>query len=167
MEPGRPLPGFLSDREDPHESEQVWLLNRKEEKPSGSAICRAESAEYAWSPDSKRLALIASDPNPDYRGNGSDTSTRRTPPIVINRFQFKEDETGYLGKQREHLYVLDLASRKATLLMPGSYNEMAPSWSPDGKRIAFVSKRQAGLRPHQQLGHLCGRRDSGRAPLPS
>ncbi|MFL5491361.1 MAG: prolyl oligopeptidase family serine peptidase [Gemmatimonadales bacterium] len=134
---------FLSDREDPHEVQQVWLLNREGGEAERITNLPGGVSQYAWSPDSKRLALIASDPDPDTVATGSDTSTRRTPPIVINRFQFKEDETGYLGKQRDHLYVLDLASRKATLLMPGSYNELAPSWSPDGQRVAFASKRQA------------------------
>ena len=90
---------FLSDREDPHEVQQVWLLNREGGEAERITNLPGGVSQYAWSPDSKRLALIASDPNPDTVATGSDTSTRRTPPIVINRFQFKEDETGYLGKR--------------------------------------------------------------------
>jgi Tol biopolymer transport system component len=94
-------------------------------------------SEYAWSPDGKRLALIAGDPDPDSTATSSDTSRRTTPrPIVIDRFQFKLDETGYLDTRRDHLYVFDLATRKAEILTPGEYNEQAPSWSPDGRTIA-------------------------------
>src|SRR5262249_17514609 len=64
-------------------------------------------------------------------------------PIVIDRFQFKQDVTGYLGKLRNHLYLLDLATRKVDPLTSGDYDEGAPAFSPDGKTIAFVSKSGA------------------------
>src|SRR2546422_8376599 len=57
-------------------------------------------------------------------------------------FQFKQDESGYLGKQRRHLYVLDVESGKTTMLTSGDYDELLPAWAPDGKSLAFVSKRR-------------------------
>lgn len=54
----------------------------------------------------------------------------------MNRFQFKEDETGYLDQRRDHLYLFDPSSQKAEILTPGEYNETAPSWSPDSRSIA-------------------------------
>jgi dipeptidyl aminopeptidase/acylaminoacyl peptidase len=134
---------FLSDRDDPHEAQQVWLLNREGGEPERVTDLPGGVSQYSWAPDGKRLALIAGDPGPDSAATGSDSASHRPSPIVIDRFQFKEDETGYLGKQRDHLYVFDLATRKAELLTPGDYNEVAPSWSPDGRQIAFVSKRRA------------------------
>jgi hypothetical protein len=41
---------------------------------------------------------------------------KTTPPIVIDRYYFKEDETGYLGPLRHQLYVFDAGTRKAELL---------------------------------------------------
>ncbi|MBD2435182.1 S9 family peptidase [Nostoc sp. FACHB-110] len=60
---------------------------------------------------------------------------------MIDQFHFQEDGVGFIDKSREHLYVLDLATRKADILTPGSFNEYLPAWSPDSKNIAFVSKR--------------------------
>ncbi len=133
---------FLSSREDAREVDQVWLLNRTGGEAEKVTDLPGGVSDYAWSPDSKRLALIAPDPDPDSATVTPDTSQRTHPPIVIDRFQFKADETGYLGRRRDHLYLFDLAARKALLLTPGEYNEEAPAWSPDGKSIAFVSKRR-------------------------
>ena len=132
---------FLSSREDAREVDQVWLLNRTGGEAERVTDLPGGVSDYAWSPDSKRLALIASDPDPDSATVTPDTTHRTHPPIVIDRFQFKADEKGYLDRRRDHLYLFDLAARKAALLTPGEYNEEAPAWSPDGKSIAFVSKR--------------------------
>ncbi|HEV8178256.1 MAG TPA: S9 family peptidase [Gemmatimonadales bacterium] len=134
---------FLSDRDDPREVDQVWLLNRSGGEAERITDLPGGVSDYAWSPDSKRLALIVSDPDPDSTGSSADTTRKATPPpIVVNRFQFKEDETEYLDSRRDHLYLFDLAHRKAEILTPGEYNEMWPSWSPDSRSIAFVSKRR-------------------------
>ena len=134
---------FLSDRDDVREVDQLWLLDRSGGEAERITDLPGGVSEYAWSPDSKRLALIVSDPDPDSTASSPDTTLKTTPrPIVLNRFQFKEDETGYLDSRRDHLYLFDLASRKAEVLTPGVYNEVWPSWSPDGRSLAFVSKRR-------------------------
>jgi dipeptidyl aminopeptidase/acylaminoacyl peptidase len=93
---------------------------------------------------------VVEDPDPEAEETGKEEEgkkkKKKTPkPIVIDRYQFKEDRTGYLGARRSHLYVLELESRKAWILTPGRANEALPSWSPDGTRIAFVSKRQPDI----------------------
>ncbi|MEP6551325.1 MAG: DPP IV N-terminal domain-containing protein, partial [Gemmatimonadales bacterium] len=134
---------FLSDRDDAREVDQVWLLDRSGGEAERITDLPGGVSDYAWSPDSKGLALIVSDPDPDSTASSRDTTHKNTPrPIVLNRFQFKKDETGYLDDRRDHLYLFDLSTRKADILTPGEYNETAPSWSPDSRSIAFVSKRR-------------------------
>jgi dipeptidyl aminopeptidase/acylaminoacyl peptidase len=139
---GRHL-AFLSSRGYEAETKQLWVMDRAGGEAERVTDLRGGVNDYAWAPAGGRLALVASDPDPDDPGPGADKAKKKAPsPIVIDRFQFKEDETGYLGKQRDRLYLLDLATRKAEILTAGDYNELLPAWSPDGASIAFVSKRR-------------------------
>jgi len=132
---------FLSNRDDPREVDQLWLFDRAGGEPERVTDLPGGVSDLAWSPDGRRLALVVSDPDPDWRPPG-DSSGKAPKPIAIDRFQFKEDETGWLRELHDHLYLLDLGTRTTTLLVPGAYDEAMPSWSPDGRSIAFVSRRR-------------------------
>lgn len=131
---------FLSGREDAHESDQLWLLDRAGGEAERLTSFAGGVSDYAWAPDGARLVLVVQDPEPD---TAAADSTRRPRPIVVDRFQFKQDEEGYLEHRRQHLYLFDLARRHGELLTPGDHDELLPSFSPDGTTIAFVSKRDA------------------------
>jgi dipeptidyl aminopeptidase/acylaminoacyl peptidase len=133
---------FLSARDDPREVDQLWLLDRTGGEAERLTDLPGGVSDFAWSPDGTRLALIVSDPDPDQRRPGQDTTKKRPRPIVVDRFRFKEDGVGYIGEEREHLHVLTLAGRKTELITPGPYDEQAPAWSPDGRSIAFLSRRR-------------------------
>src|SRR5205809_6257220 len=123
---------FLSSRDEEHT--QLWLLDRQGGEGRKATTLPSDVDDYGWTPDGKRIALVVED---------ADTAKPKTPPpVVIDRFQFKQDEGGYLGKQRRHLYVLDVESGKSTMLTSGDYDELLPAWSPDGKSLVFVSKRR-------------------------
>jgi dipeptidyl aminopeptidase/acylaminoacyl peptidase len=130
---------FITARGGDEEPEQVWLLDRTGGEASPLTGFNGDVLDYAWSPDGQKLALIVADEDPNKKKKGEEDKT--PPSIVIDRYYFKEDETGYLGARRQHLYVFDVASRKADNLTPDKYDEGWPSWSPDGRQIAFFSKR--------------------------
>jgi dipeptidyl aminopeptidase/acylaminoacyl peptidase len=133
---------FLSSRQDTSDVDQLWLLDRTGGEAEQITHVAGGVEDLAWSPDGKRLVLVISDPDSVEEG-GSDSTWRKTPhPIVVDRFLFKEDYTGYLGRARRHLYLLDLATRKLEpLVNDPRYDEESPSWSPAGDRIAFFSRR--------------------------
>jgi len=133
---------FLSSRGDPRDADQVWVLDRAGGEAQRVSDLPGGVTDFAWAPDGRRMALIASDPDPNTLAEGQDSSQHRPQPVVVDRFSFKEDEVGYVGAIREHLYLFDLDKRNATLLTPGGYDEGTPVWSPDGQSIAFVSRRR-------------------------
>jgi dipeptidyl aminopeptidase/acylaminoacyl peptidase len=99
----------------------------------------------AWSPDSKRLALLVSDPDPEAvpEAEAEAASVKKTTakPIVLRRVQFKRDGEGYLRELRSHVHVFDVAKKSSFQLTSGPFDDAEPVWSPDGQRIAFVSNR--------------------------
>jgi len=141
---------FLSSRDDANEESQIWLLPRGGGEAEKITERSGGVEDFDWSPDAKRIVIVGEDPDPDKAdaddaaaaGSSKDKKKPKTKkPIVLDRYQFKRDVAGYLGKQREHLYLLDLATRKIEPLTSGEFDERLPSWSPDGRTIAFVTKR--------------------------
>jgi dipeptidyl aminopeptidase/acylaminoacyl peptidase len=137
---------FLSSRNEG--KSQVWLLNRL----GGEAVRLTETVQgvndFEWSPDSTRLVLILQDPKPEDAEAAKEKDKEKPapkpktpPPFVIDRLQFKEDTVGYLDRRRTHLYVFDVASKSVTQVTSGDYDDNEPSWSPDGKSLAFTSNR--------------------------
>ncbi|MFN8573514.1 MAG: S9 family peptidase [Gemmatimonadaceae bacterium] len=131
---------FVASRGDAKNGGQVWLLDRAGGEAFKLTDHKGGVGSYAWSPDSKRLVFVSQDPEPEAPKDSA--AAAKTPkPIVIDRYAFKRDVEGYLGDRRNHLWVFDLDSKKATQLTSGPYDDANPAWSPDGSRIAFVSER--------------------------
>lgn len=150
---------YLSERDDSEGNEgkaQVYLINRKGGEAQRLTDTVQDVEDFAWSPNGNRLVLVLRDPSPEELeaankakskdGEGSDKTrgvkkSQSVRPWVIDRLFFKEDNTGYLDRRRTHLYVFDVASKAITQVTSGDYDDSAPSWSPDGKLLAFSSKR--------------------------
>ncbi|MEO8071584.1 MAG: S9 family peptidase, partial [Acidobacteriota bacterium] len=127
---------------------QVWMLNRSGGEAVKLTDVKGGVSDYAWSPDSARLVLVVEDPDPTDPPEEKETAKTepaKTPkPIVVDRYRFKADAEGYLRGERSHLYLFDVAARKVEPLTPGTFDEEAPAWSPDGRRIAFIRRHGEG-----------------------
>jgi dipeptidyl aminopeptidase/acylaminoacyl peptidase len=132
--------GFLSGREDDNENDQLWVMPIGGGEAEKLTNTKGGIDDFAWSPDSKRIALVVHDPDPR-EPEKAEKEKKTVPPLVIDRFFFKKDIDGYLTQRYSHLQLLDLATRKIEPLTSGKHDDVWPAWSPDGKEIAFVTKR--------------------------
>lgn len=129
---------FLSSR-DSKTGSQIWLLDRRGGEGKRLTNIKGSLSTYAWSPDAKKLVLVIEDPE-----NKGKEPPKTADPIQINRYHFKQDGQGYLSAQtHSHLYLYDVEKQKLDTLTRGNKDEEAPEWSPDGKRIVFISNRTA------------------------
>ncbi len=129
--------------------EQVWLLDRQGGEAKPLTGFNGDVVDFRWSPDGKKLALIVSDEDPrKLRGADKD---KTPPPIVIDRFYFKEDVTGYLATQRQH-FRWSTWPRARRTTSPGRFDESMPSWSPDCSRIASHGNRNEDPDRNNEFG---------------
>jgi dipeptidyl aminopeptidase/acylaminoacyl peptidase len=129
---------FLSSRQ-AGDGAQVWLLDRRGGEAQRVTTIRDGVADLAWSPDASRLVLVAT-----VKTDSAAADTTRPHPILVDRYQFKQDRVGYLTRSHSHLFLFDVASRTVDTLTTGDADDESPAWSPDGTRLAFVRSPEPG-----------------------
>jgi dipeptidyl aminopeptidase/acylaminoacyl peptidase len=129
---------FISKRSDDEKQSQLYLLDRRGGEARRLSNVKGEIEDYEWSADGQRIVIAMKQPDE------SDTAKSKVrKPYVIDRYHFKQDYQGYLDNRTTHLYLFTVSTKKLDTLTTGLFNENHPSFSPDGKLIAFSSNRSS------------------------
>ncbi|KHL17228.1 dipeptidyl aminopeptidase/acylaminoacyl peptidase [Mumia flava] len=116
---------------------QVWLLPVDGGEPEQVTTLPLGAGAPEWSPDGARIAFCAP---VDLAGAGERPDTAA--PRATERLGYKADGSGFLGTLRSHVHVLDLDDRSVRQVTRGDWHAGAPTWSPDGARLAFAAARE-------------------------
>jgi len=87
-----------------------------------------------WSPDGDRIAFTAA---------VRDADEPEHAPVSSSRLGYKSDGAGLLRSARQHVHVLDLATREVRQLTAGDWHAGRPAWSPDGGQLALAAGPEA------------------------
>ena len=117
---------------------QLFVMPVDGGEPTPLTDLKEDVTDVAWAPDGSRLAFASRVRDPAYE----EEDEKRRPPRRIRRLQYKLDNVGWTVDRPSHLFVVPAdGSGPPEPLTSGDFEDRKPAWSPDGRRIAFVSAR--------------------------
>jgi len=135
---------FLSNRADKEKPTQIHLI------PIGGGEARPLTeipgviGDFAWSPDGKKIVCSVQKTDAEALEREKDELKKKLGVVSrqYDRVFYKLDGTGYLPKERWHIWSVDVRTGKGKQLTDHAiYDEREPAWSSDGKWITFTSNR--------------------------
>lgn len=141
------LIAFESDRDG---NSEIYVTDRVGRSVRRLTRDAADDRSPAWSADGRHIAFMstreAKTRSDIFQMNADGSGVERlTNGVSAWAPQYSPDGRLLALQIDTDVYVMDLATRTTTRLTYAPQNGMNPTWSPDGKRLAFVTSRNRRL----------------------
>ncbi|MGA1872400.1 MAG: S9 family peptidase [Thermoplasmatota archaeon] len=135
---------FLSDRTDEKQF-QLFIIPFHGGEAFPVSELKGTIASFEWAPSGSEFVLC-------FRKKDEEEIERESDPkkkelgVVYRRFDrafFKLDGEGFLPKERYQVHILSRRTGKTRQLTEGGiFDNVQPSWSPDGSKVVYISNRR-------------------------
>jgi dipeptidyl aminopeptidase/acylaminoacyl peptidase len=135
---GRRL-AFVSERERKGKG-QLHVMPADGGEPVRLTDLRHGVSSPAWSPNGTQLCFVSrvggwEEPKDE------EERERSKPPRIIEVLKYKSNGTGFIHDRPRHVFLVGADGGPTRQLTDGPFEHQSPVWSPDGRRVAFVSAR--------------------------
>ncbi len=142
--------GSMAKRED---SGQIWLLPMEGgEAQLLTNLPRGDVSAIKWSPNGKEIGFL-------FHPVGKEVTFKKGKPEVpafrhIKDIWYRLDGVGFLGSEFTHVWAANSSTGATRQIVAGKWYDISFDWSPDSKKIAFVSNRREDWQYHFEEDEL-------------
>ncbi|MGD2158712.1 MAG: S9 family peptidase [Anaerolineales bacterium] len=134
---------FLSNRDNEKQA-QIYLIPFGGGEAQPKTNLHGDFETFEWSPEGTHLVMQFRKTDQETIDREKDKKKKELGVVCrqVDRLFYKFDGVGYLPRERWHIWTLNVNNGETRQLTNGMvHDERFPTWSPDGKWIAFISNR--------------------------